>query len=64
VALQMQAEAMQQQILQGEPVDPDHLIRIKRETRRIMAMLKLKGSENASDGWSPLRERLMREASE
>jgi hypothetical protein len=42
VALQMQAEAMQQQILQGERVDPDQLIRISSTSKRLLQIIAAK----------------------
>lgn len=42
VALQMQAEAMQQQILQGERVDPDQLIRISSTSKRLLGVIAAK----------------------
>jgi hypothetical protein len=40
VALQMQAEAMQQQILQGESVDPDQLIRLSGTSKRLLGIIR------------------------
>jgi hypothetical protein len=42
VALQMQAEAMQQQILQGERVDADQLIRISSTSKRLLQIIAAK----------------------
>jgi len=50
VALQMQAEAMQQQILQGERVDADQLIRISSTSKRLLSVIAGKAAKNKPQG--------------
>jgi hypothetical protein len=55
VALQMQAEAMQQQILQGESVDPDQLIRLSGTSKRLLSIIASRtGQRQAASGHDPL----------
>ena len=57
VALQMQAEAMQQQILQGERVDADQLIRISSTSKRLLQIIAAKtGKRDPAPAISSLDE--------
>jgi hypothetical protein len=58
VALQMQAEAMQQQIASGVPVAVDDLVRVNGEARRAIGMLKAKAVKSKPSGATALQEYL------
>jgi hypothetical protein len=63
VALQLQAERMQEQIVEGEPIDPDQLIRVSSTSKRLLGIIASRaGQRKPPAPWSPLRARLEAEA--
>jgi 2C-methyl-D-erythritol 2,4-cyclodiphosphate synthase len=50
-ALQIQGEKMQEQIVQGLPIDPDQLIRVSSTSKRLLSIIAAKtGKRDQPDG--------------
>jgi hypothetical protein len=60
-AIMLRAEQLQAGIVQGEPIDPDELIRLSSEGRRVLRSIRAGAKPEASPPsppWSPLRARI------
>ncbi len=59
-AIMLRAEQLQAAIVRGERIDPDELIRLSSEGRRVLRSLGIKngGAKPQPPPWSPLRARL------
>jgi hypothetical protein len=55
VALQMQAEAMQESIVRGEAVDPDALIRVSSTSKRMLEAITTRVEANKPPPLTPLQ---------
>lgn len=59
-AIMLRAEQLQAGIVRGEPIDPDELIRLSSEGRRVLRSIKAGVKQEAplTPLWSPLRARI------
>jgi hypothetical protein len=59
-AIMLRAEQLQAGIVRGEVIDPDELIRLSSEARRVLRSIRAGGRALASPSppWSPLRARI------
>jgi hypothetical protein len=61
-ALALRAEQLQAGIVRGEPIDPDELIRLSSEGRRVLRSMRagVKPEAPPPPPWSPMRSRIER----